>query len=97
MISDVPVHHRRLFHARASRSLRQLAGPSSAHDLRRTVRSLMSRAGVNPDLAERCLGHVIGGQRGVYDRHPYIEEMRHAFEALERIVHPVENVVAMTR
>ena len=34
------------------------------------------------DLAERCLGHVIGGVRGVYDRHPYIEEMRHAFEAL---------------
>jgi integrase len=71
------------------------------HDLRRTTRSLMSRAGVNPDIAERCLGHVIGGVRGVYDRHQYIEEMRHAFEALanqiERIVHPVENVVAMTR
>jgi integrase len=71
------------------------------HDLRRTARSLLSRAGVNPDIAERCLGHAIGGVRGVYDRHPYIEEMRHAFEALanqiERIVHPVENVVAMTR
>jgi integrase len=71
------------------------------HDLRRTARSLMSRAGVNPDIAERCLGHAIGGVRGVYDRHQYIEEMRHAFEALanqiERIVHPVENVVAMTR
>ena len=71
------------------------------HDLRRTARSLLSRAGVNPDIAERCLGHVIGGVRGVYDKHQYIEEMRHAFEALanqiERIVHPVENVVAMTR
>jgi integrase len=68
------------------------------HDLRRTARSLMSRAGVNPDIAERCLGHVIGGVRGVYDRHKFVEEMRHAFEALatqiERIVHPVENVVA---
>ena len=48
------------------------------HDLRRTARSLLSRAGVNPDIAERCLGHAIGGSRGVYDRHPYIEEMRHA-------------------
>ena len=61
----------------------------------------MSRAGVNPDIAERCLGHVIRGVRGVYDRHQYIEEMRHAFEMLanqiERIVYPVENVVAMTR
>ena len=28
------------------------------HDLRRTARSLMSRAGVDADIAERCLGHV---------------------------------------
>jgi len=67
------------------------------HDLRRTARSLMSRAGVQPDLAERCLGHVIPGVRGVYDRYEYIEEMRLAFEKLasliETIVHPVENVV----
>jgi len=29
------------------------------HDLRRTARTLMSRAGVNADIAERALGHVI--------------------------------------
>jgi integrase len=62
------------------------------HDLRRTARSLLSRAGVNPDVAERCLGHAIPGVRGIYDRHRYIDEMRHAFEALaaqlDRIVHP---------
>jgi integrase len=52
------------------------------HDLRRTARSLMSRAGVSSDIAERCLGHVIGGVRGVYDRHEYLEEKRIAFEAL---------------
>jgi integrase len=69
------------------------------HDLRRTARSLMSRAGVNPDVAERCLGHVISGVRGVYDRHDFIVEMRHAFESLaaqiDRIVNPEENVVAI--
>jgi integrase len=69
------------------------------HDLRRTARSLLSRAGVNADVAERCLGHVIPGVRGVYDQHRYIEEMRHAFEALasliNRIVHPEPNVIAM--
>ena len=54
------------------------------HDLRRTARSLLSRAGVNPDIAERCLGHIIGGPRGVYDRHPYIDEMRQAFEDLAK-------------
>ena len=52
------------------------------HDLRRTGRSLMSRAGVSSDHAERCLGHVIGGVRGVYDRYAYRDEKRAAFEAL---------------
>jgi integrase len=52
------------------------------HDLRRTARSLMSRAGVAPDIAERCLGHAITGVRGVYDRHTYLDEMRQGFEAL---------------
>ncbi len=52
------------------------------HDLRRTARSLMSRAGVNADHAERCLGHVIGGVRGTYYRHEFKDEKRHAFEAL---------------
>jgi integrase len=69
------------------------------HDLRRTARSLMSRAGVPSDHAERCLGHVIGGVRGTYDRHEYYEEKRRAFEALaslvERIVNPQPNVVVM--
>src|SRR5262245_41696902 len=70
------------------------------HDLRRTARSLLSRAGVNPDIAERCLGHVIGGSRGVYERHRYEAEMLHACEALaaqvDRIVNPPsDNVVAL--
>jgi integrase len=69
------------------------------HDLRRTARSLMSRAGVNSDHAERCLGHVIGGIRGTYDRHEYYGEKRRAFmvlaEQIERIVHPQQNVVSM--
>jgi integrase len=62
------------------------------HDLRRTARSLMSRAGVPVDYAERCLGHVIPGVRAVYDRHNYQLEMHKAFEALSRqinlILHP---------
>jgi integrase len=69
------------------------------HDLRRTARSLMSRAGVPPDHAERCLGHVIAGVRGVYDRHAFLDEKRDAFEKLaamvERILHPESNVVPL--
>jgi integrase len=69
------------------------------HDLRRTARSLMSRAGVGADHAERCLGHIIGGIRGVYDRHAYYEEKKRAFELLaaqiDRIINPRENVVPL--
>ena len=44
------------------------------HDLRRTARSLMSRAGVSSDHAELCLGHVLPGIRATYDIHPYLDE-----------------------
>jgi integrase len=69
------------------------------HDLRRTARSLMSRAGVPSDHAERCLGHVLPGIRGTYDRHKFETEMRAAYEQLaaliERIVNPQPNVVPL--
>jgi integrase len=71
------------------------------HDLRRTARSLLSRAGISSDIAERCLGHALPGIRATYDRHRYIEEMSFAFEALaaliERIVSPTDSVVALRR
>jgi integrase len=56
------------------------------HDLRRTARSLMSRAGVPSEHAERCLGHVIGGVAGVYDRHAYVIEKKRAYEALASLI-----------
>ncbi len=69
------------------------------HDLRRTSRSLLSRAGVNPDHAERVLAHALAGVRGVYDLHEYKAEKANALEALaaqiERIVNPAPNVVAL--
>jgi integrase len=62
------------------------------HDLRRTARSLMSRAGVRPEIGERMLGHVVGSAvQRVYDRHSYIDEMRHAAETLaSQIMHIVD-------
>lgn len=50
------------------------------HDLRRTARSGLSQLGIRPDIGERVLGHVIGGVAGVYDRHTYEPEMRHALD-----------------
>ncbi|HEX5957182.1 MAG TPA: tyrosine-type recombinase/integrase [Hyphomicrobiaceae bacterium] len=69
------------------------------HDLRRTARSLMSRAGVPPRHAEVALGHTIQGVEGTYDRYTYVAEKREAFEALatriERILNPQSNVIPM--
>jgi hypothetical protein len=41
---------------------------------------------VPDDYAGRCLGHTIGGVRGVYDRHEYHAEKQQAFEALAGII-----------
>jgi integrase len=61
------------------------------HDLRRTARSLMSRAGCNSDHSERVLGHVIGGVRGIYDRHEFYAEKAHV---LERLAHQLATIVS---
>ncbi len=67
------------------------------HDLRRTAKTLMVRAGVRPDISERVLGHVIAGVEGTYDRHSYADEKRDALEKLsvmvDRILNPVPSSV----
>jgi integrase len=69
------------------------------HDLRRSARSLMSRAGVPTDHAERAIGHVIPGVRQVYDRHSFKREKQAALEALAReiaaIVGPQGKAIAL--
>ena len=71
------------------------------HDLRRTAKTLMVRAGVRPDISERVLGHVIAGVEGTYDRHSYAEEKRDALENLaamiERILNPTPSSVSILR
>ena len=67
------------------------------HDLRRTAKTLMVRAGVRSDISERVLGHVIAGVEGTYDRHSYADEKRDALEKLaemiERILNPLPSNV----
>jgi integrase len=64
------------------------------HDLRRTAKTLMARAGVRPDISERVLGHAIGGVEAVYDRHSYEAEKR---EALEKLAAIIERILAAPR
>jgi integrase len=71
------------------------------HDLRRTARSLMARAGVRPEIAERVMGHAIAGIEGVYDRHSYRTEKADALRRLaaliDGIISPREDVLPMAR
>jgi integrase len=50
------------------------------HDIRRSMRSGLSRIGVLPHIAEEAIGHVThkSGVVGVYDRHDYSGEVKTA-------------------
>jgi integrase len=70
------------------------------HDLRRTARSLMARAGVQSEIAERVLGHAVPGIEAVYNRHDYLDEKAAALERLAALVGrivspPSDNVVPL--
>jgi integrase len=91
--------------AASTRHKKQLDEASSVsdwrlHDLRRTSRSQMSKAGVAREHAEECLGHVQKLIPGTYDRHDYYSEKKRAYEKLatqlELIVNqPEGNVVPL--
>ena len=74
--------------------------PWVIHDLRRTARSLMARAGVKSFIAERVLGHILRGVEGTYDRHDYGPEKADALAKLAGLVALIlepsaENVVTL--
>lgn len=74
------------------------------HDLRRTLATGLQRLGIRLEVTEAVLNHVAGtrgGLVGVYQRHEFLDEKRHALEAwaaeVERIVAGADrgNVVAI--
>lgn len=74
--------------AAASRALARMAErlqelgcrPFKPHDLRRTFRTLLSRLGVAPHIAERCINHKEETMQRVYDGYDYFPEMKAAWE-----------------
>lgn len=75
------------------------------HDIRRTFASGLARLGVALPTIERALNHVSGsfkGVAGVYNRHDFGPERKHAFDAwgafVERLMaEPGGNVITMAR
>ena len=70
------------------------------HDLRRTARSLLARAGISQEIAERVLGHTQDTIVETYDVHDYQDERGKALRKLEALVKlildpPEDNEVQM--
>ena len=66
------------------------------HDL--PISSDNRAASVRPDIAERVMGHAIGGVEAIYDRHGYELEKADALAKLAKLIAlilnpPAENVV----
>ena len=56
------------------------------HDLRRTLRTHLSRLGVAPHIAEKCLNHSLNKLDKTYDKHTYLNERREALEKWATVV-----------
>ena len=87
---------------RTLKRLHELSGTTgwSWHDLRRTARTIMGRAGVRPEIAERAMSHAqSGGSRmaAIYDRYDYLDEMREAYQTLSNAVDAIVEVRRVER
>jgi integrase len=74
--------------------------PWTIHDLRRTAATEMGRLGVSRFIIGKVLNHADRTVTGIYDRHAYAEEKRHALEKWAQclsslIQSPETNVVAL--
>jgi integrase len=74
--------------------------PWRIHDLRRTAGTGMGRLGVSRFVIARVLNHADRTVTGIYDRHEYLAEKRHALNAwaadIERLIEPpAGNVVTL--
>jgi integrase len=64
------------------------------HDLRRSFRTLLSRLGVTPHIAELCMNHQEKEiMRRVYDGHDFFTEMRSAWDLAGEHTNTLQKVV----
>ena len=74
--------------------------PWVIHDLRRTAATEMGRLGVSRFIIGKVLNHADRTVTGIYDRHAYLQEKRHALEKWAQYLSgvarpPSANVVAL--
>ena len=87
-----PTDGRTISTKEARKKLKQLSGVPdwTAHDLRRTARTLMSRLNIQQHIRERVLNHIQGGVVGVYDQHDYLHEKK---DALNKLAEEIDRIL----
>ncbi|MEE8506109.1 MAG: integrase family protein [Kiloniellales bacterium] len=93
-------HGKRALDAKVAKRLGEPLPPWTLHDLRRSARSLLARAGVSTEIAERIMGHARPSIEATYNLHSHEQEKAAALERLagllDTIINPPgENVVAL--
>ena len=80
----------------ARKKLKEFSGIKdwTAHDLRRTARTIMSRLKIKQHIRERVLNHTQGGVAGVYDQFDYLQEKADALEKLGREIYRIVGIKA---
>ncbi len=66
----------------------------TAHDLRRTSRTIMSRLNIKHHIRERVLNHAQGGIQGVYDRYDYLQEKA---DALNKLANEIDRILGVEK
>jgi len=73
----------------------------TAHDLRRTVRTQLSRLGCPSDIGEAILGHSKKGIEGVYNLHRYENEcavwLQKWADHLDMLMNKIPNVISISK
>jgi integrase len=90
---------RRMFSlSQRKRALDKASGTAGwrLHDLRRTARSLMPRAGISTEIAERVLGHARPAMEGTYNLHPFDQEKADALADLAKLIKSIVDDVPPT-
>jgi integrase len=62
------------------------------HDLRRCISTWMNENGTDPHIAEACLGHIVKGVGGVYNKAAYLPQKRLALELWAKHVEEIAKV-----
>lgn len=83
----------------ARRKIKEESGITdwTAHDLRRTARTIMSRLNIKHHIRERVLNHAQNGIQGVYDQHDYLQEKADALNKLGREIDRILGVETNTK